>query len=88
MVVNSSQGRIPRTNDFVFTHREGWDPKIRPIVKYAQGRVLELMKNISPLFPIQMTLAQLANYCIMDIAPIVVDQFLDGRTGMSYGKSV
>jgi len=83
VAVHHVQGRIPRTSDFIFTHREGWDPEIKPIVKYAQGRVLSMMKTIAPLFPIQMTLAQLANYCIMDIAPIVVDQFLDGRTGMS-----
>jgi len=44
--------------------------------------MLSMMKTIAPLFPIQMTLAQLADFCIMDIAPIVLDQFLDGRTGM------
>ena len=79
------QGRIPRTQDFKFTMREGWDPDMKPVVKYAQDRVLKMMSTIAPLFPVQMALAELASYCVMDVAPIVVDQFLDGRTGMSYG---
>jgi len=47
--------------------REWWDPAIKPVIKYAQDRMLKLMASIAPLFPIKMTVAELANYCVMDI---------------------
>ena len=67
------------------TTRQGWDDNTKPIIKNAQHRILSLMSNLAPLLPIKRSLADIAHHCVMDIAPIILAQFLDGRTGMSYG---
>lgn len=67
------------------TSRQGWDDNLKPTIKKAQHRILSLMANLAPLLPIKMSLADIAHHCVMDIAPIILAQFLDGRTGMSYG---
>jgi len=77
------KGRIPRTQDFIATQRHGWNLSLKPVIKRAQHRILKLMTNLAPLLPIKFSIAQLSDYCTMDVAPIVLDQFLDGRTGMS-----
>jgi hypothetical protein len=55
------------------------------VIKAAQAKILSAMPALVPLLPIKMSLGELTPHCVINIAPIVVAQFLDGRSGMSYG---
>ena len=79
------KGRIPRMQDFDKTFREGWSEGLRPIIERAQEAILRNMPALAPLLPIKMSVSQLSAHCIIDVAPIMLAMFLDGRTGMSYG---
>jgi len=65
--------------------RDGWDVQNRPIIRYAQDRMLKMMVNLAPLLPLKLSVGQLVEYCVMDIAPITLYQLLDGRSGVSAG---
>ncbi|KAI8471996.1 MAG: hypothetical protein J3K34DRAFT_218294 [Monoraphidium minutum] len=79
------KGRVPRTKDFTLNYRDDWAPSEKAAVQAAQRRILGVMPLLEPLLPVKMSVQQLMPSCIIDIAPIIVAQFLDGRTGMSYG---
>lgn len=80
------KGRVPRTKDFDLVLRDGWSASgAHAHVAEAQRRILAALPLLRPLLPIKMLASELVPRCIIDIAPIVVAQFLDGRSGMSYG---
>ncbi|KIY93739.1 hypothetical protein MNEG_14222 [Monoraphidium neglectum] len=79
------KGRVPRTKDFTVNFRDDWEPSEKCAVQAAQARILQCMPLLAPLLPVKMSIEQLMPSCVVDIAPIIVAQFLDGRTGMSYG---
>jgi len=80
------KGRVPRTKDFQMCFREDWGTSAhRKMIESAQKRILASMPALGSLLPIKMSLAELTPRCVINIAPIVVAQFLDGRSGMSYG---
>ncbi|GBF97036.1 hypothetical protein Rsub_09509 [Raphidocelis subcapitata] len=79
------KGRVPRTKDFKVDLRDDWAPSEVAAVRAAQRRILKCMPLLEPLLPIKMSVQQLMPSCIVNIAPIIVAQFLDGRSGMSYG---
>ena len=54
-------------------------------IEQAQQRLLKCMVHLAPLLPIKLSVPELVKYVKMDIGPILLAQFLDGRTGMSYG---
>ena len=80
------KGRVPRTKDFDVVMRDGWGAQPHhAFVAEAQRRILSALPVLQPLLPIKMLASDLVPRCVIDIAPIVVAQFLDGRSGMSYG---
>ena len=84
--VLNSQGRVPRTIDFVYSTREKWDGSLLPVIQQGQHRLLSLMNtNLAPLLPIKMDLSQLTQHSVIDVCPLLMAAFLDGRNGMSYG---
>jgi hypothetical protein len=81
------KGRVPRTKDFRLVLRDAWASAgaEAAAIQAAQRAILRAMPLLNPLLPIKMAAAELTPRCVIDIAPIVVAQFLDGRSGMSYG---